>query len=1034
MKLLQVMFFIAINGLLSTAQPLDTALLTNLEARSIGPAGMSGRVTAIDVVRDRPNTIYIATASGGVWKSTSGGTSWDPIFDKEATQNIGCVRIAPSNDQIIWVGTGEGNPRNSQSNGYGVYKSLNGGRDWQFMGLPKTRNIHRILIHPDNPDIVYVGAQGPAWGTTTQRGVFKTTDGGKTWKNILFVNDSTGVADMVMDPNNPNKILVAMWQMHREPYVFKSGGKGSGLYRTVDGGENWTAITHEDGLPKGELGRMGLAFAPSAPNIVYALVEAEENGLYKSTDGGYKWKLVSKKNIGNRPFYYADIYVDPENENRIYNLWSMVSRSEDGGKTFEIILPYSGVHPDHHAWYIHPDNPNYLIDGNDGGLNISRDRGETWRFVENLPLAQFYHINYDNQIPYNVYGGMQDNGSWRGPSRVTRWGGIRNSYWDELFFGDGFDVVPDLTDANKAYAMYQGGNVARIDFTTGVTKGIQPTHPEGEKLRFNWNAAIAQSPFQPKTIYFGSQYVHRSTDNGKSWEIISPDLTTNDSSKINLESGGLTIDVTGAENYCSITTIEPAVSESNVIWAGTDDGNVFVTRDGGENWTKRNSKMKGLPTHAWIHQIVSGMIKGEAFVVLNNYRQHDYKPYIYHTRDYGRTWENIASNLPENHYCLSFVQDREAHNLWFAGTENGLFISIDQGENWTRFNNNYPNVSTYDMKLHPETSDLIIGTFGRAAYIIDNIDPLRQIAKTNSKVLEDTLGVYHTPSAYLTEMRSPSGLRFDADAVFSGENKPFGALIPYHVLGIDKEDPSDTLRAIVMDENGDTARSWYEIPEKDGLNYSYWGLDIAGFQTPSRSWEEQKREPGIAYVKPGVYNLELSFKGQTVKSEVEVFPLPGMPYDEDEYEELMAYVQDVRDLSEAAVTQIKRLTKSSATLEDIQKQVQINRDTTFSAQLDSLKAFADSTQKVLTKILDEIDYIDEREGYTPEDDDFVAAFYDAYSACYDFNAPNQTDRNRLEYARLKWDEIRPMIDSFYSEEWRELKILWEKTKWSPFEN
>jgi photosystem II stability/assembly factor-like uncharacterized protein len=1034
MRHLSVLILLVLGVLQIDAQPLDTAMISNLNARSIGPAGMSGRVTGIDVVRDHPNTIYVATASGGVWKSTSGGTHWDPIFDKEATQNIGCIQIAPSNSQIIWVGTGEGNPRNSQSNGYGVYKSLNGGKDWQFMGLPKTRNIHRIIIHPTNPDVVYVGAQGPAWGTTDQRGVFKTTDGGKTWKKILYVNDSTGVADMVIDPRNPNKLIVALWQMHREPYVFKSGGSGSGLYLTVDGGESWSQITEEDGLPKGEIGRIGLSIAPSSPNIVYALIESEENGLYKSTDGGYKWSLVSKKNIGNRPFYYADIFVDPKNENRIYNLWSMVSRSEDGGKTFEIILPYSGVHPDHHAWYIHPDNPDYLIDGNDGGLNISRDRGRTWRFVENLPLAQFYHINYDLQVPYNVYGGMQDNGSWRGPSRVTRWGGIRNSYWDELFFGDGFDVVPDLTDENKAFAMYQGGNVALVDFKTGVIKGIKPTHPDGEKLRFNWNAAIAQSPRNPETIYFGSQYVHRSNDKGMTWEIISPDLTTNDSTKINLESGGLTIDVTGAENYCSITTIEPSKTEQDVIWAGTDDGNVYVTRDNGQTWQLVNSKMKGLPTNAWIHQIVSGQNSGEAFVVTNNYRQDDYTPYIYYTTDYGKTWSNVASNLPENHYCLSFVQDFEEDNLWFAGTENGLFISIDKGENWTRFNNEYPNVSTYDMKLHPVESDLIIGTFGRAAYIIDNIDPLRKAAKTMNDVFADSLSVFDIPTAYLTEMRTPKGIRFDADGMFNGENKGFTARIPYHVLGVNEDKPSDTLFIHVVNSNGDTVRTVYDIPGKNGLNYGSWWLDFKGFQTPSREWEELKYEPGISYVQPGVYTLHLEFGNHTTQGNVDVQPLPGMPYDASSYDALMEYIQEVRELSEMAVNQIKRLTKSSEILADIQKQVAINRDTTFSSQIDSLKSFADSTNKVLTKILDEIDEIDEREGYTPEQDDFINAYYAAYSACYDFTAPNQTDRNRLSYARKKWETIQPMIDQFYENEWEKLKRLWSETQWSPFEN
>ncbi len=432
-------------GWLLSAQTEDKTLVERLEkmsVRSIGPAGMSGRVTTIDVVRDDPSTIYIGTASGGLWKSTSGGTSWEPIFDDQASLSIGAVAIAPSNSDVLWVGTGEGNPRNSQSAGRGLFRSMDGGQNWDFMGLPNSRNIHRILIDPRDENTVYVGAQGPAWGESAERGVYKTTDGGATWDRILYVNDSTGVADMVMDPENPNKILVAMWQFKRWPWFFKSGGDGSGLYVTYDGGAIWEERTDEDGLPKGELGRMGLAIAPGKTNVIYALIESKKNALYRSNDGGFSWKKVSDKNIGNRPFYYADLYVDPSNENRIYNLYSVVSQSDDGGKSFRVIMPYwgAGVHPDHHAWYIHPDDPNFMINGNDGGMAITRDGGENWRFVENLPLAQYYHINVDNDIPYNVYGGMQDNGSWKGPGYVWKSGGIRNAYWQELYFGDGFDV------------------------------------------------------------------------------------------------------------------------------------------------------------------------------------------------------------------------------------------------------------------------------------------------------------------------------------------------------------------------------------------------------------------------------------------------------------------------------------------------------------------------------------------------------------------------------------------------------------------
>ncbi|MFT5102800.1 MAG: photosystem II stability/assembly factor-like uncharacterized protein, partial [Candidatus Latescibacterota bacterium] len=412
-----------------SAQELSNDLLKDMTPRNIGPGGMSGRVTSIDVVHSNTDVMYVGTASGGLWKSNSGGITWKPIFDNEKTASIGAVAIQQSNPSVIWVGTGEGNPRNSLNGGFGVYKSLNGGKTWMAMGLENTRHIHKIIIDPTNPDIIYVGAIGSPWGIHPERGVFKTTDGGKTWDKSLFQNNKTGVADMVMDPTNPNKLMVAMWEHKRDPWFFKSGGEGSGLFITHDGGDTWEERTDADGLPKGELGRIGLSIAPNKPNIVYALVEAKKNALYKSEDGGFKWKKINdKSDIGNRPFYYSDIFVDPENENRVYSVFTYVNVSEDGGKNFEQLMPAygvdNGVHPDHHAWWIHPTDGSFMIDGNDGGMNITHDGGKTWRFVGNLPVAQFYHINVDNEFPYNVYGGMQDNGSWRGPAYVWKAQGI----------------------------------------------------------------------------------------------------------------------------------------------------------------------------------------------------------------------------------------------------------------------------------------------------------------------------------------------------------------------------------------------------------------------------------------------------------------------------------------------------------------------------------------------------------------------------------------------------------------------------------
>ena len=430
------------------AQNFSTELLKDMKPRSIGPGGMSGRVTSIDVVHDNTDIMYVGTASGGLWKSESGGVKWEPIFENEATASIGAVAIQQSNPSVIWAGTGEGNPRNSLNGGYGIYRSLDGGHSWDLMGLEKTRHIHRILIDPTNPNIVYVGAIGSPWGAHKERGVFKTVDGGKTWSKILFSNNNTGVGDMVMDPTNPNKLIVALWEHKREPWFFNSGGEGSGIFITHDAGKTWKKRTTKDGLPEGKLGRIGLAIAKNKPTIIYALIEAKKNALYKSIDGGFSFiKVNDKDDIGNRPFYYSDIFVDPQNENRIYSVFTYVNVSEDGGKNFKQLMPAygvdNGVHPDHHAWWIHPSNGNFMMDGNDGGMNITRDGGKTWRFIGNLPVAQFYHIAVDNELPYNVYGGMQDNGSWRGPAYVWRSQGIRNDYWQEISFGDGFDVLPD---------------------------------------------------------------------------------------------------------------------------------------------------------------------------------------------------------------------------------------------------------------------------------------------------------------------------------------------------------------------------------------------------------------------------------------------------------------------------------------------------------------------------------------------------------------------------------------------------------------
>ncbi|MGD8868273.1 MAG: hypothetical protein PVI01_11595, partial [Gemmatimonadales bacterium] len=626
---------------------IDPELLAGMEARSIGPAGMSGRIADIEAVESNPNIVYVGASAGGVWKSENGGLTFEPIFDDQPVHAIGSIEVYQASPDIVWVGTGEGNPRNSVSGtGWGVFKSMDGGRTWMHLGLEKTERIHRIALHPSNSEVAYVGAMGSMWKPNPERGVYKTEDGGRTWNRILYVDENTGVADMEMDPTNPNKILVAMWDYRRWPWFFRSGGPGSGLYLTVDGGRNWKKLTPEDGLPEGELGRMGLAIAPSDPRVVYALIEAKENALYKSEDGGFSWRRISTdSNIGNRPFYYYDLRVDTKDPNRVYSLHSLVTVSTDGGESFEQLITWGSAHPDHHAMWIDPSDPSHIYEGNDGGVYVSDDHGDTWRFVSNLPLAQYYHINVDMETPYHVYGGMQDNGSWRGPAYVWENGGIRNLHWEEVGFGDGFATLAVPEDPMTGYAMSQGGSLIRWDLRTGERKSIRPVHPDDVELRFNWNAAIAVDPFDGNTVYYGSQFLHKSTDRGDTWTIISPDLTTNNPEwQKQAESGGLTLDVTDAENFTTIITIAPSPVEQGVIWVGTDDGRVHVTRDGGATWTSLEDKARGVPRNTWVPHIEASKYEaGTAFVVFDDHRRGNFAPYVFRVTEYGNRWQSLVT-------------------------------------------------------------------------------------------------------------------------------------------------------------------------------------------------------------------------------------------------------------------------------------------------------------------------------------------------------------------------------------------------------
>ena len=1036
-----LLLFVVVFTVGNAQEQFSPSWLKNTPARNIGPGGMSGRVTTIDVVLSDPDIIYAGTASGGVWKSTSGGINWSPIFDDQVTASVGAIAIQQSNPDVVWVGTGEGNPRNSLNGGYGIFKSLDGGKTWKSMGLEKTRHIHRIIIDPTTPTTVYVAAIGSPWGEHQERGIYKTTDGGKNWKKILYQNPKTGAADLVMDPNNPNKLIAAMWEHKRDPWFFNSGGAGSGLFVSYDGGEHWTEKTEDDGLPAGELGRIGLAIAKNKPNVVYALVEAKKNALYKSIDGGEKWKKVNDKNdIGNRPFYYSDIRVDPQNENRLYSVFTYVNVSEDGGKNFTQLMPAygvsNGVHPDHHAWWIHPDDGNFMIDGNDGGLNITRDGGKSWRFVGNIPVAQFYHISVDNEIPYNVYGGMQDNGSWRGPAYTWRVQGIRNSYWQEIAFGDGFDVVPDLDDSRFGYAMSQQGYVSRYDWKTGNNYSVRPTHPDPDvRLRFNWNAAIGQDPFDNSTVYFGSQFVHKSTDKGLTWEVISPDLTTNDPEKQNQsESGGLTLDATGAENHCTLLVIEPSPLERNMLWAASDDGRVHFTQDGGNNWTEVTKNLKGLPQGSWITQIkASNKNKGEALLVANDYRRFNYTPYAYRTTNYGKTWKRIVDANDVESYTLSIVEDPETANLLFLGTDDGLYFSLNAGEQWQKMDPKvFPTVSTKDLVIHPRDHDLIIGTFGRAAWVLDDIRPLRALAKANGTLSGDAQ-LFSPPPAYLAAYQQPTGSRFGADAMYHGENRKYGAMFTYFYKAASEKasQTKDSLRLKIYDGDRLIRTLKRKAPKESGLHRWYWNMDEKGVERPRRKARTIKREPSGVGVLPGEYLavLETPTHQNTVSIEVRVDP--RIEHDLDGMKVQYAALKSLENMTAVAAKAVKQLTASKETLSDYQKRLAKKDKETHKALIDQCK----STSKQITALVDLfLGKEDKRQGIVRNPESTVMTRI-GLARRYVASRPsglNSTENVLIDHATTDVNTALKQVNGFYAETWPALKTKIEAVDLSGF--
>lgn len=840
----------------------------SMDARSIGPAGMSGRVTAIAGIESSPNSYYVGTATGGLWWTEDDGLTFTPLWDDQPVPSIGAIAVFQASPEVIWVGSGEGNPRNSSSVGNGVYRSQDGGQSWEHLGLENTEKISRILVHPSDPDTCWVAALGTTWGENEERGVFRTTDGGETWTRVLYVDERTGAADLVLDPGNPDKLIAAMWDHRRWPHFFRSGGPGSGLYVTMDGGDSWTRRTSKDGLPSGDLGRMGLAICRTQPNVVYALVEAKTNALLRSDDGGSTFRTVNGNNdVANRPFYYADIRVDPNDPDRVYNLASTVTYSVDGGRTFSTFVGWT-VHPDHHAMWIDPSDPEHIVDGNDGGLAISRNHGKTWRFARNLPLAQYYHINVDMDVPFNVYGGMQDNGSWRGPSSVWENGGIRNHHWDEVGFGDGFATIPLSGSTTEGYAMSQGGSLMRWNNVTGERKGIRPDAPEGVDLRFNWNAGIALDPFDPSGVYYGSQFLHHSSDRGDSWSILSGDLTSdNPDWQRQDESGGLTPDVTAAENYCSILTIAPSTLQQGLVWVGTDDGRLHVTRDGGESWESLEGKLFDVPRNTWIPHVEAGKHSADvAYVVCDDHRRANWEAYLYRTEDGGKTFERVATEGVRG-YPHVVEEDPVDPNLLFLGTEFGMWVSRDRGASWFQWTHGLPTTPVTAIHVHPRDHDLVLGTFGRSAFVIDDIRPLRSAAEGEQ---DAKLRMVTPPPAYQYRTKQTGASRFPANGEYRGQNRPRGAMLSFHVEEFDDR-PSEA--SITIEDADGTPLKRIKTRVKTGVNRLIWRFDRAGFRGANDTTPTLELGGGPE-VLPGTYTVRVALGEHESSAELQVLADP----------------------------------------------------------------------------------------------------------------------------------------------------------------
>jgi photosystem II stability/assembly factor-like uncharacterized protein len=842
------------------------AAISDLEFRHIGPVNVGGRVSAIVGIPGDPTTYWVGGADGGVWKTTTGGVTFQGQWQDEEAYSVGSLTLAPSDHNVVWLGSGEADPRNSISYGLGVWRSTDGGDTWTHLGLRETEHIKRIVVDPRDPDVALVCAMGRAWGPNQERGVFRTEDGGQTWTHVLFINEDTGCADLDMDLSNPRNVYAGMWTFRRRPWHFTDGGRETGIYVSRDGGQTWRKI---ETLPDEPMARPGLSVAQSSPNVVYLVTEYPTAGtLFRSDDYGETWRMMNDdRNLNFRPFYYSDVFADPSDPDVVYTLAGGLSKSTDGGRTFSRIA--SGVHGDHQALWIDPADGNHLLSGSDGGFQVSFDGGTNFHIWRNVDLSQFYHIFVDDRDPYYVCGGLQDNGNWCGPSK-TRGSSILADEWYTVSGGDGFYTVPVPGQPWLVYSNAQGGYFRITDTRSGRTRSIEP-HPwmvgsQGQnmgqaKYRFNWDAPIHISPHDPSVVYWGGNVLFRSSDYGYTWDIISPDLTTDDPEK-QLDSGGeIYNDNTAAEFHTTIYTVAESPVEAGVIWVGTDDGNVQITRDNGESWTNVRDNVPGLPAEAWIQNIEASPTEaGTAFVVSDNHRMDDFTPHVWETTDYGESWRDLSAGLPQDDYAKVIRQHPANPNLLFLGMDRGLFASLDRGRTWVDIRNNLPRVSVRGIKIQPQYNDLVIGTHGVGAWILDNVQPLVEL----SAAMQEDVYLFDIREA--TDWESWNRDSSLGRSTFQGQNPREGATIDFYLA----EDPAGGVTISISDDQGRTVRDLNNVQASAGVNRAIWNLTWAGAASAAGGRGGGRFGGSGPPVVPGRYTATLMAGGRELSKDFQV--------------------------------------------------------------------------------------------------------------------------------------------------------------------